>query len=1029
MSTTSILRLRLVTILALLLLISSTIELQAQSFGRNKPSYKVFDFKVYQSPHFEFYHYLKDDSVVWAIANTYEKWYTRHQRVFRDTIKIPNPIIIYENHPDFQQTTAISGEISIGTQGVTEALKNRIVMPILETNSQTDHVIGHELVHVFQFRIIFNNDSLSLRSLQNLPLWLVEGMAEYLSIGNTDAHTAMIMRDAIHNNDFPTLKQMTRNYKYNPYRYGHAFVSFIANSVGDSIIQPIFVETAKFGYERAFERIFGLKEKNISELWKKSWTDHLAPFLNDSIKHQATGSMLINDKNAGDLNISPSYSPDGKYFTFFSEKNLFSLDLFLADAKTGRIIRKLSSSTRNQDIDGFNFFESVGSWSPDGSQFAYVAVKKGRNILVIADVKRPRRTREIVLPQVASFNNPSWSPDGSRIAISALVDGRNNLYLYDLNTQKTEQITNDRYSYIHPQWSPDGRYLAFATDRKQTSDMSDQINFHFNLGIMDMSQEGRPIEIIEVFKGAENLNPQFAPDGKSLYFLSNRDGFRNLYQYHLDDKKVYQLTNYYTGISGITHLSPAISIARKDSSMVYSYYSKGKYQIYRARLSDFKALEVQHDDIDFTAAILPPNKKLDNLFVTENINSNAKTDTLPASSFLQKPYRPKFGLSYIGSSGVGVSTSSWGTGLAGGVNMMFSDITGDNQIVSTLAVNGEVYDFGGLVGYINQKHRIKFGAMVSHIPYRMSAFEYKLDTLRVGDQLLQVENLVLYNLRQFEDNVGVFAYYPISTTRRIELGGSLSWYYYRMEAINNYYYGFQKIHQSKEKLPAPSGFNLQRINLAYVGDRSQFGMASPMAGHRYRFQVEQYFGEVDMTALLADFRQYYFLKPFSFAFRLTHFGRYGNQADNNLFYPLYLGYMGYMRGYEGTTYYRLQQQGANADIDIKSLFGSKMILGGLEVKIPFTGPKRLALINSGFLFTELAWFLDAGVAWYNNEQITFDPEKAKTSARHKFPVFSTGPSLRINLFGAMILEPYVAFPFQRKGLKEAVWGLNFLPGW
>src|SRR5690606_1212788 len=82
------------------------------------------------------------------------------------------------------------------------------------------------------------------------------------------------------------------------------------------------------------------------------------------------------------------------------------------------------------------------------------------------------------------------------------------------------------------------------------------------------------------------------------------------------------------------------------------------------------------------------------------------------------PYRPKFRLDYLANSGgVGVSTSRFGTGMQGGVVGMFSDIVGHNQIVANLAINGEIYDFGGMAAYINQASRINWGAAISHVPY------------------------------------------------------------------------------------------------------------------------------------------------------------------------------------------------------------------------------------------------------------------------------------------------------------------------
>jgi hypothetical protein len=43
------------------------------------------------------------------------------------------------------------------------------------------------------------------------------------------------------------------------------------------------------------------------------------------------------------------------------------------------------------------------------------------------------------------------------------------------------------------------------------------------------------------------------------------------------------------------------------------------------------------------------------------------------------------------------------------------------------------------------------------------------------------------------------------------------------------------------------------------------------------------------------------------------------------------------------------------------------------------------------------------------------------------PIVSAGVSLRVNLFGALILEPYYARPFLQN--SKFVFGLNILPGW
>lgn len=419
-------------------LILATGQLDAQQyFGQNKPNYEKFDFKVYLSPEFEIYSYLKDPEVVQQFANDAEKWYKLHQSILADTIRGKNPIILYNDHADFQQTNAISGQIGTGTGGVTEALKNRVVLPLTMSNEQTHHVLGHELVHAFQYNMVIQGDSTNLQNLGNLPLWMVEGLAEYMSIGRTDSHTAMWMRDAVLNDDVPSLKDLNNYGKYFPYRYGQVFWSFLTGWKGDDIIRPFFIATARLGFERACQTVLGVSQKELSKLWEDSFRQHFGSFLGDK-KERLVGKELIGEKNGGKLNIAPEISPNGRYVIFLSEKDVFTTDLYLADVRDGKILSKVASTQRDGHIDDFNYIESSGAWSPDSKRFAFVGVSKGDNILIIKEAESGKTVVETPIKGLPAFNNPAWSPDGKTILLTGLVEGQVDLFAYDLKSKNPQ---------------------------------------------------------------------------------------------------------------------------------------------------------------------------------------------------------------------------------------------------------------------------------------------------------------------------------------------------------------------------------------------------------------------------------------------------------------------------------------------------------------------------------------------------------------------------------------------------------------
>src|SRR5205085_1520573 len=188
-----------------------------------------------------------------------------------------------------------------------------------------------------------------------------------------------------------------------------------------------------------------------------------------------------------------------------------------------------------------------------------------------------------------------------------------------------------------------------------------------------------------------------------------------------------------------------------------------------------------------------------------------------------------------------------------------------------------------------------WGAGISHIPYLSGSQYLFYDSLHTNlggrDTTMQVLNSSLDLLRTFQDQVSVFASYPFSTIRRIEAGASFARYYYRLDRYTEYYdeTGNYFLGNSKKRQPAPPGFSLAQGYLALVGDNSFFGVASPLAGHRFRLEVGKYLGVVNMTSVLGDYRKYFRLAPFTLATRNMFMGRYGANAGNSLLPPLFLG--------------------------------------------------------------------------------------------------------------------------------------------
>ncbi len=463
----------------------STCHLHAQYFGQNKVRYNTQPFRVLKTEHFDIYHHDPDRAVAERAGQMAERWYARLSALLSWNLSSRQPLILYGSPAEFQATTVIPGAIGEATGGVTEALRRRIVLPLSGNLGETDHVIGHELVHAFQYDMAGAGAENELARVAALPLWFIEGMAEYLSLGPLDPNTAMWMRDAVQRQQLPTISKLD-NPQYFPYRYGQALWAYIGGRFGDSAVAKILSAAVRSGDALgAIANELGISADELSRQWHAALSEQYQPILAKSTPASDNGTVLISPQHEGELHVAPALSPDGKRIAFLSSRGLFSVDLYLADASSGKVLGRITQTALDPHENSLEFTNSAGSWSADGARFAYGHVQAGRSLISVYDVRSGRTVRNIPVP-VAALYTPAWSPDGKSIVFSGLAGGITDLFVLDLATGATRRLTNDAFADLEPAWSPDGNTIAFATDRF-TSDLSAQSFGDFRIALLDLT--------------------------------------------------------------------------------------------------------------------------------------------------------------------------------------------------------------------------------------------------------------------------------------------------------------------------------------------------------------------------------------------------------------------------------------------------------------------------------------------------------------------------------------------------------------
>jgi Tol biopolymer transport system component len=999
------------TVVFVWIILPAAAHAQGGYFGRNKVQYREFDFKILKTDHFDIYYYPEEEEAAKLASRMAERWYTRLSQLLNHELSSRQPLILYASGAHFRQTNTVEGDIGEGTGGVTEAFKRRIVLPFAGPIEASDHVLGHELVHAFQYDVTSTNVSSGSAGALALPLWFIEGMAEYLSVGPVDPHTAMWMREAARREKLPTIDELD-NPKYFPYRYGQAFWAFVAGKYGDGAVGNLLRAASgrDATYSSAIESVLQIDTKELSKEWHAAEFEAFRPIAEATkMPAQFAKGLIVKGKTGGDLNIGPELSPDGSKLIFFSERDLFSIDMFLADASTGKIIKKITNTATNRHFESLSFLTSAGAWDPAGKRFVFPGLSKGEPVLSIVDVDRGRTEREVRLGEVHEVVNPTWSPDGKLIAFSALVGGFNDLYSYDLEKSALRRLTNDAYAEVDPAFSPDGRKIVFSTDRF-TTNLEVLKPGHMKLALLDVASGA--VTQLGGFDNAKNIGAQWAADGKSLFFISDRQGISNIYRITPDGSKTTQLTNMLTGASGITAMSPALSAA--GGRLVFSAYEEDSYNIYALETAEQLAGEPAVD-LPRNAAVLPPRRDPGGLVV------EALTDPtwgLPASTQVPapEPYKPDWGLDFVGQPSVGVGIDPFGTYATGGIAFLFSDMLGNHVIGTAAQVTSRFDEFGGTLFYLNRTRRWNWGLSIDQTPYVSRAFEAGFTS---PSTYVERE----YRFLQRDQTAAGFITYPFNRSHRVEFSGGYRRIGQNFDVRENTYSAAtgQLISSNEFDIESFPTLSLGEASTALVFDTSIFGATSPIRGSRYRLELSQSAGDLTYSGVLADLRTYLMpFRPYTIALRGMYYGRLGRDAEDGRLPALFLGYPGLVRGYDQNSFEPQECENSTTSCPaFDRLIGSRVAIANAELRFPVWG----AFGGDQFygpLPLEAAIFTDAGVAWGVSERVTFAPGDNQ-------PVVSVGAALRVNILGFAVAEIDYVRPLDRPN-RGWLWQFSLRPG-
>lgn len=692
--------------------------------GRNNVRYYDFHWRKYDYLDengvggVRLYFYEREEEIARIAAAMVREQYDELSRTFnyRPTMRVP--YILYNSHREFENTNVFF--VNEYVLGVTSPLDLRMALPYWGEIERFREVSTHEMVHQFTIQKVADRAAaLGLDSpVMQMPLWFIEGIAEYYSKKGIDRETDMFARDMILNPqpmrgyalidfwmDVPSAFVYT-------YKLGQLRVGFLAETYGERIIQTILDQSPKLGpprqgggfgfgaepegresFEELVARLAEEKPEDISQRFS-AWMKrrYLPTYLSTAQEPP--------DISPVDLPGEPdafSVGPGGHTILYRSvERETGRSRLYLAD-------RRNPEGAVEVAVDGKPGVESLHpvlrSVSVVGeNRIAYFARHGASDRLYVrgySSTGEGSRTRlrlgklhtfDLAKHDLIEAGDPSFSPDGNRLAFFALDStGRIDLWIIDTTSGDLKRLTNDLYAERDLAWSSDDPSTFGVAEGDEDAPSDGTIIFtsdatahrRYNLMALD-PRTGATARLTS--EEADHRNP-YALGGGIVAFATDARGKLDLHLYDASTQRIRRITDFVTQLG-----TPAPGTR---GLMALGFYG-GRYQIFDVPTESFL-------DLDERAAI--------------------DGEIEPPAPFPQEPippqvseYRPLALRNWrLQNGAAAVGTANVGQGV-----LLFGDVLGDRSLILQLAVFGSLDLTDALAFYVDRSNRWIWGAGPFH---------------------------------------------------------------------------------------------------------------------------------------------------------------------------------------------------------------------------------------------------------------------------------------------------------------------------
>jgi len=495
-------------------------------WGRNRIHNPDIDFKLLESKHYELFTYNRDGYLDMHTLSLLENEFERNKEFFGFTA-FPKKLefFLYNNRRDYKQSNLASLPVLEFSAGLTSPSEGmRMVMPFAGEESQFKETLVHELFHAYSMSVAAAHGKIG-----NLPLWFIEGTAEFVSEGY-GAQSERVVKDLYINAPEFNFTMINR-FGVHPISYkGGCFIAqVIADEFGRDKIAELYKGTA-VPWQENVQRTLGISERDLFIMAHRSLEERYGHLkrkrdITDIANQLGSGRIMAAD---GDAFLTVGYE-SGRIrlkLNRFDDVHGVAHEEVIADQTVGDEALRWF---RGADINN-NLLSYVMTNTTDELRVQAFAFDQEEREFDLGD------EQTYTFDGLQSIFDPTII-DHDQIAFIGHDDKYANIFVFNRQTGSLVKLTNDKQEYSGLDYDKHHNRLVFSRE-----DGPKEEGYALNKHLYTIDLLTNDLRQLTFGEGADTA-PRFSPDGNSILFTSDRDRTSNLYHYDLGTSEAHQLSD------------------------------------------------------------------------------------------------------------------------------------------------------------------------------------------------------------------------------------------------------------------------------------------------------------------------------------------------------------------------------------------------------------------------------------------------------------------------------------------------------